>query len=167
MMKKRLLLIPLCLLSTSSVARVTMEDVNRDMAWFAAQNPTVPQSVIDKQWNDYNQPPEEDANNSNRKWYSQAFVQGRSYTNNYSHEIVVNARGGSRSNGNPYDNQNNRCQLSIIVDGHIVASSANNNNQFAKECFVTASVPVNSRYQITSNPWQSSGSYSTSVNILR
>lgn len=82
-MKKLLLLIPLCLLSTSSVARVTMEDVNRDMAWFAAQNPTVPQSVIDKQWDLYNQPPQEDG--------SSGELEARTATNGY---VILNKSQG-------------------------------------------------------------------------
>lgn len=152
-------------ISSATFAQMTLEDVNRNLDAYDRYVP--PQSEMDQRWRDFNAVSDESGSGDKRKWYSQAFVQGRSYTNNYSHEIVVNARGGSRNNGNPYDNQNNRCQLSIIVDGHIVASSANSNNQFTKECFVTANVPVNSRYQITSNPWQSTGSYSTSVNVLR
>jgi hypothetical protein len=72
---KNILLIALCLLSTSSIARVTMDDVNRDMAWFAAQNPTVPQSVIDRKWDLYNQPPlEDDASELDAKTATNGYV---------------------------------------------------------------------------------------------
>lgn len=56
-MKKIFFPLVLSLLSTTSFAKVTITDVDRDSAWFAAQNTTIPQSVIDKQWDQFNRPP--------------------------------------------------------------------------------------------------------------
>lgn len=57
-MKKIYILILISLCSLQASAKVTIADVDRDTAWFAAQNPTVPQSDIDYQWN-LNKPPQE------------------------------------------------------------------------------------------------------------
>jgi hypothetical protein len=64
-MKKIFFTLVLSLLSTTSFAKVTVADVDRDSAWFAAQNPTVPQSDIDYQWDQFNKPPYEITEN---KW---------------------------------------------------------------------------------------------------
>ncbi|SGZ04445.1 hypothetical protein [Moritella viscosa] len=58
-MKKYTLMLFAIISSTSALAKVTEADVARDMAWLARQNPSVPQSVIDKQWELYNDPPNE------------------------------------------------------------------------------------------------------------
>ena len=58
-MKKYVLIILAIITSTAAVAKVTEADVARDRAWAASQNPSVPQSVIDNQWDKYNNPPNE------------------------------------------------------------------------------------------------------------
>lgn len=82
-MKKTLLAIMLSLLSTTSFAKVTDADVDRDSAWFAAQNPTVDQSVIDKLWKDFNKPPIEDG--------SSGELEARTATNGY---VILNKSQG-------------------------------------------------------------------------
>ena len=77
-MKKIFFTLVLSLLSTTSFSKVTVTDVDRDSAWFAAQNTTIPQSIIDKQWDKFNRPPIE-VNNSNRHYqtYSKKCVDFR------------------------------------------------------------------------------------------
>lgn len=58
-MKQYALIILAIITSTSAVAQVTDADVAQDTAWAASQNPSVPQSQIDFQWNKYNKPPNE------------------------------------------------------------------------------------------------------------
>ncbi|MCD9504063.1 hypothetical protein GLP37_17980 [Photobacterium phosphoreum] len=58
-MKKLIIFTLLSICSLNVNAKVTVADVDRDSAWFAAQNTTIPQSVIDKQWDQFNQPPHE------------------------------------------------------------------------------------------------------------
>ena len=157
-------LLAMSLLSCAVHAKVTLEDVYRDSREMANAVQGVSEADALADWKHNGGLPNKDGN---REWHSQTFVNARSYKNNYGHEIVVNAQGGNRSNGNPYDDQNNRCHLSIAVDGKIVAESINNNDHWNKNCFVTANVPANSRYQITSTPWHSTGKYITSVHILR
>lgn len=72
-MKKLIILTLLSVCSLNVHAKVTVADVDRDSAWFAAQNTTVPQSIIDDQWTFYNQPPQEPSNTDNwelRVWTS-------------------------------------------------------------------------------------------------
>ncbi|TLS70673.1 hypothetical protein [Photobacterium damselae] len=169
-MKKIITFVLLSACSLSVNAKVTNADVDRDMAWLAAQNnhtqgdPCVSADGTHLTDGCLEEPPIEDENN--RKWYSVSFVNNRSYKNNKNYEIVVNAKGGNRISGHNND-QNNRCQLSIIVDGREVASNSNNNDAYGKSCFVSATVPAGSHYSITSNPWGSTGSYSTQVLILK
>lgn len=54
--------------STSVNAKITEADLARDQAWSASQNVSVPQSQIDSQWNNYNQPPNETEKGS--QWMS-------------------------------------------------------------------------------------------------
>lgn len=103
-----------------------------------------------------------------RQWHYQGFSNGHTFANNYGHEIIINVRGGNKMHpNNPNHNQNNRCQLTIAVNGSTVASAVNNNDQWGKECFVTATVPHGANYQITSNPWNTVGSPSVHTSVFR
>ena len=77
-MKKVIILTLLSVCSWNVHAKVTVADVDRDSSWFAAQNTTIPQSVIDDQWRLYNKPPQE-VSNSNRHYqtYSKKCVDFR------------------------------------------------------------------------------------------
>ncbi|ELV7517767.1 hypothetical protein QMU85_002773 [Photobacterium damselae] len=116
------------------------------------------------QWATNNPIPNSSTENQlERRWYNHPFSNGATYRNNYGHEIVINASGGRRGGGNP----GNRCQITIRVNGKYIADSRSNSDRGAKSCFVSANVPKDATYQISSDPYGAGGNYHTTVTIYK
>ncbi|MGR5465142.1 hypothetical protein ACPV5G_19660 [Photobacterium damselae] len=154
----------LSLLSSASFAQMTMDDVNRNLDTYDRYVP--PQSEMDQRWNDFNDIPFGTTDGQpDRHWYNHPFSNGRTYRNNYGHEIVINAWGGSRySNGG---DASNRCNIRIVVDGQLLADTRDNNHNLAKSCFASANIPKGASYSISSDPWDTWGDYRTAVKVFR
>lgn len=97
-MKKIFFTLVLSLLSTTSFAKVTIADVDRDSAWLATQNTTVPQSVIDDQWRLYNKPPIEASTKNKWKPLFRGCSNNFTLYNSISHykEVLVTGVGSLR-----------------------------------------------------------------------
>lgn len=154
----------LSMLSGAAFAQMTMADVNRNLDTYDRYVP--PQSEMDQRWDRYNRVPESTTDGQpDRHWYNHPFSNGRTYHNNYGHEIVISARGGSRlSDGR---DESNRCHIQIVVDGQLLVDTRDNNHNLAKSCFASANIPKGASYSISSNPWQTWGKYRTTVKVFR
>ncbi|MGR5187007.1 hypothetical protein ACPV3S_15840 [Photobacterium damselae] len=154
----------LAIVSNSTLAQMTLEDVNRNLEVF--NDPAPSQQEMDRQWSLYNKPARSTDNGQpDRHWYDHPFSNGRTYHNNYGHEIVISARGGSRlSDGR---DESNRCHIQIVVDGQLLVDTRDNNHNLAKSCFASANIPKGASYRISSNPWQTWGKYRTTVKVFR
>ncbi|ELV7518847.1 hypothetical protein QMU85_003914 [Photobacterium damselae] len=150
----------LAILPTYCAANITFDSLKLETTINVSNIPS------NSNWQTNNPIPNSSSGNGpDRHWYNHPFSNGRTYHNNYGHEIVINAWGGSRySNGG---DASNRCNIQIFVDGQLLADTRDNNHNLAKSCFASANVPRGGSYIIRSNPWDTWGNYRTAVKVFR
>lgn len=151
------------LFSSSAISGMNLGNVNGQLEYRNEYIP--PLSEQDQRWRDYNPPAHTSSGQLERKWYWHPYSNGATYHNNYDHEIVINASGGTKSSSGK--DPSNRCHISITVNGDSVADVRNNNHNLGKSCFATATIPKGARYSISSSPWDTWGDSRMSVRVLR